>query len=238
MAATKTLAQLRAMARELADQETSAQATAFVDDAELNSRINEGCKRLYNLLIRTRGQPYYSKTTTVSTVDGTATYALPADFYLLTNVVADDGSTFHQLPVWSPADRASLRRWEQSGGGTSVYHLRYRLMAGNLELRPAPKRVYTVELTYVPTFTELTLDGDTFDGINGWEKLAALYAAIDLANKEEADPAPLELERQRLELEVLQLAGSRDAGLPEEVQDVRRDWAGTWERWRRNNWHY
>lgn len=236
MPATKTLSQLRAMARELADMETGAPTTAFVDNTELNARVNEGCKRLYNLLIRARGQPFYSKTSNISTVSGTAAYALPADFYLLNGVIADDGTSYYALPVWMPLEKAWLKTTEGSGGGNSVYDLKYRLLANNIEIRPKPGAVFTLELSYVPTFTELAVDADTFDGINGWEKLAALYAAIDMLNKEESDSSKLSMERDRLEMEVFQLAGARDTGAPEEIQDRRGDWAGNWEWSRKNTW--
>ncbi len=229
MAATKTLAQLRAMVRELADQETSAASTAFVDTTELDARINEALKQLYNLLIAARGQEYYVTSTTWAAVADQEDYALPADFMrLLTVYVKDGGSRYETIPTWEMTERPDLL-WRGAVGTTNIGEYRYRLQGANISFLPAPSTTsHTFYALYVPAMTELALDTDTFDGVAGWEKWAALTAAIDLASKEEAVEHVQMLMAQRalIQSQIEQLGGERDAGRAPRIQDTRRDNGG------------
>jgi len=232
MPALVTLAQLRTMVRELADMETATPTSHFVDDTELTSRINEALKQLYDKLILANGQEYYAVTTaSAAFTPGTGTYALPTaaatPFYRLLGVRTTDGSRWADVPPYGMRDVAMLLN-RGSTGGITIYEYRYRLKATTISFLPIPQTAHSYVLDYVPAFVALAAVGDSFDGVNGWERWAALTAAIDLANKEEADPSGLLAQRSIIDEQIQRLAGSRDAGRPERIQDVRRD--GRWTR--------
>lgn len=214
------------MVRELADQETSAASTAFVDNTELDARINEALKQLYNLLIAARGQEYYVASVNWTAVAGQESYTLPADFMRLLTVYArDGGSRYEAVPTWEMAERPDLL-WRGSVGTTNIGEYRYRLQGGNISFLPTPSSTsHTFYALYVPAMTELVADTDVFDGVAGWEKWAALTAAIDIASKEEAVEHVQMLMAQRalIQSQIDQLGGERDAARPPRIQDTRRD---------------
>ncbi len=233
-----TLSELQARTRELADMETLAPGSAFVDDAELTRALNRALRQLYNKLVIQRGDDYYAKTSTTQTTAGVPLVALPEDFFQLLTVIVSDGTgAFVDAPKFGVHDVAGLRTSENMIAG-GIYLYRYRLNAAGLELLPTPRAAHDVTLYYVPTCPELKLAGDTFDGVNGWEDWACYAAAIDLLNKEESfeQAAALAAARGNLDVQIQALAGTRDAGRPESVQDTRLDWASTRAFARRNDW--
>lgn len=223
MAAPQTLDDMRTRVRELANMETNA-ASGFVTDDELRRRLNEALKGLYDMLITARGQEYYIVSTAIPLAAGTASYALPADFYQGAALVASDGSAYVQLKTWEMQELATLYTLTAQTSG-SIYNLRYRYQGSNVVFYPTPAAAWTVGLHYIPAMTELVLGADTFDGVNGWEQWAVLTAAIDILNKEESDTAALMIERSIVEARIKKLAGNKDAGLASRITDVRGDWS-------------
>ncbi len=63
---------------------------------------------------------------------------------------------------------------------------------------------------------------------------------IDMLNKEESleQAQALMLVRQQLDAQIDALAGNRDAGMPEVVGDVMRDWLDLGVYGRRNDWRW
>lgn len=217
------------MVRELTDQETDDQATAFVEDAEVDDRLNEWLRLLYNLLIEVRGQEYYHTATSFTSQSGVSSYPLPASFMQLLGVRAYDGNTEVPVAPWSYQELFALRNSASSGGAT-LHSFRYRLQGSSISIQPAPPSTsFTFYIDYVPAMAELLNDNDTFDGVNGWEKWAVYGAAIDIANKDESMELAQSIAAQRnvLEAQIRKMAPERDAGLPHGTQDTRRDWGGS-----------
>jgi len=225
MAAPVPLSTLRTVVRELANMETTSTGN-FISSAELDRRINEAVSELYDLLLEHRGQDYYARSHPITTVAGTALYALPADFYQLLGVSCSDGSSHWEMQSWQHSELPRLLSLEVSGGWTAVA-MRYRMVVASLELRPAPSGVYTVTVRYVPTCTLLVNPTDTFDGVNGWEKWACLRAAIDLLSKEESDTRELRSQLTAMSGRIAKHAGNRDAGQPARVTIRRRPELGS-----------
>ena len=218
-----------AAVRELADMETSAASTAFVDDTELTARINDGLKQLYTKLAEANGQDYYVLTTTaLAFTSGTSLYNLPNDaatgklFWRLLGVRITDGIRWAQAEPYGWQEEAGLLNRAVSGGVT-IGEYRYRLVGTQISFLPTPKTTgHSFVLNYLPAFQPVSGTA-TFDGIQGWERWAELTAAIDLMNKEEADPSGLLAQRAIIDEQITRMAGQRDAGRPERIQDVRRD---------------
>ena len=227
MSANVSLLNMRLRARELADMQTSNQAAAFVTDAELTNAVNRHLKQLYNLLIIARGDEYYAATTAFAIGGSSANLPLlvPA-FMALLSLSATDG----RRVVWVP--KFNLKQWaelvyQQNTSTAELDDYRYRLMGNSLEIRPGVVNVsHSFTLHYLPAFVPLVLDGDVFDGVNGWEDWAIYGAAIDMLNKEESLEQANSLMAQRAQLEgqITKLAGARDAGMPEVVGDTMKDW--------------
>ena len=201
---TRTLLQLRTECRQRVEQEGS----AFVSDAELTRYLNQSIAKLYGKLVRARGDQYYRSSKGFVTVAGTPTIAQPDAFFKLLGVDVTVNGVLRSL---EPVDWSRRAMYQ---AGTSAYLSdevsAYSIEGANLRLYPTPASVYAVTVWFIPYATELSIDADTFDGINGWEHYAVLDACIAMLDKEESSSVALREERKHVEELIDELAGSRD----------------------------
>lgn len=183
MPATQTLAQMRTRAKRHADMSDPADAGKMTD-ADWTEFINQGCVKVYNALVIARGHEFYVTRDDFQLVVGQTDYTLPSDHYLTLSVhVSTDGSTgWRRVEGWQESQLEHL--WSNATG--SIGSLYARVQAGNLVFLPAPGAALYVRHRYVPTFTRLSSDSDTFDGVNGWEEAVCLHAAIAALKREQS----------------------------------------------------
>ena len=190
---------------------------------------NQGLTELYDALVMARGLDWYRTTGTIALVDGTSSYSLPAAFYQLLGVRMNDGGA---LQPFTQADAAELRDGYVTSGSGPRY---YQLGGSSIVFLPTPG-TGTITLDYVPAFVDLADNSsDTFDGVNGWEDYASLWAAKRMALKDadETRVALLSGELTAIGMRVRALATRRDAGTPRQVKDVRGQAAhARWRWWR------
>lgn len=220
MARTVTLAQLRNDARLYCDNRTSSPASAHITDAELTRLINLQLAELHELLVAARGADYAGTLTedTIAVTGGTSLYSLPSDFFQLVAIWIDWGDQDIEeiLSVGTNADVPSSLRytWER-------YNRKfYRVQGGQIRFFPPPTQDATVTLRYVPAFVDLVDDSDTYDGVNGWERLVTMGAALEMRAIERVDIGALgqmyAQQRERIEA----MAGERQAIDAVEVRDI------------------
>lgn len=195
MARTVTLLELRTQIRQRADMENS----QFVTDSELNSYINSSIAWLYELILGCYGDEYYATSADFTTVSGQNTYAF-ASIGL---------STFYKLLGISMLD------------GTQELPLRKFVFNQRGDVSNLPEAGKTIRVHYIPAPAKLSADGDTFDGIAGWEELIVVDCAIKCKDKEETDVSELNQERSIQVGRIKTMAPARDVGSPERVTDVR-----------------
>src|SRR4051812_18374169 len=133
----------------------------------------------YDLLVSARGHEYYINEATIPILGGTSRYNLPADFYELFSVtIAWGPQDVEEIPDYgSVRDRAAYQNGLQwSRRNTKAFRLR----GPQIEFLPVPGSPITATLQYLPAFPDLVLGGTSFDGVNGWERLIALRAAMDM----------------------------------------------------------
>lgn len=213
--ASVTLAEFRTRARRRADMENS----TFIADAELSRYVNDSISELYDLLIQTRGENYYVSSNTFSTVAGTASYSLPNDFLKLMGVDWNQSSnevfTLSQF-MWQERNRYNNPLFYSNYFGNT----RYQIRGNNLVLTPVPTGVNSITLWYIPRFAELSSDGATFDGINGWEEYVVIDAAIKMRVKEESDVQELLLAKQDMKQRIQAASAGRNSAEPPKVVDT------------------
>lgn len=219
MAASVTLAQLRLDARLYADQRPGS-STTFVSDAELTRLVNLKVRELYDMLVEARGLGYYASTATLAIVGGTSAYSLPADFYQVDSVTLEWGPREQEVVDKVQTNRG--RAWYANGPTWSRWAPKgYMLMPAQIEFLPVPAGAVACRLRYVPTCATLTADGDTFDGVNGWEKLVALGVAFELLGIDKRSPtASLQRAYDEQVARIVSLKDERDAEGVHEVVDV------------------
>jgi len=216
MANTRTLAQMRTSVQYRGGYENSADITAAI----LNEAINKAIAEVWDILIAKWADYYTLTTANITVASGTASYALdnPAgsgaiNFYKLRKVemlVSGSGATAQWCRL-APHDLESSHLWSSPGSNKGY---RYRLQAGNLVLAPTPGAAETMRWFYIPYPTRLSADGDTFDGINGYEELVIQMAFRECRVREDLDTAAVDGEIARLTARVRSAADGRDASEP------------------------
>ncbi len=207
MALTQTLAQLRTRVRQRADIESD----DHVSDSELTGLINDAIRSVHDILVNEGPEDYYATTVNITpTPISTGIYPLTTlvtagNFYKIRNLYIQDNSTqWRMLQPMQECDRQL-----------------YREASGSLPLK----------IEYIPLPTALSADGDTFDGINGWEELVVVLAAIDVKVKREESPGILVQKKNQMEERIRRMA-SRDLGHPRRISrnklaQARCIWPGT-----------
>lgn len=193
MARNVTLSDMRTRVRQRAD----AEADPHVTDSEITGLINNARTAFYDLLIGSAPPDYFRTSSTFSTANGTVAYNLPSDFYKLRQLYVIDATG-----IYRPLEQVD-----------EVARYSYR----------APNAVCSMRLDYVPVPTDLSADGDTLDGINGWDEFVVLTAAIDIKNKKEDDASALIRKRAELQQRIESMA-PRDEGSPRHI--IRRNHYG------------
>ena len=114
---SKTLAQLRTMAREASDME----GNDFISDSELTTYINQAGADLHDKKIASMED--YALTSALFTLTTASNaYTLPAAFYNLKGVDYNDGSRWIRVPAFSFAERDKYR---EDAGFDGSYRIWY-----------------------------------------------------------------------------------------------------------------
>lgn len=90
-------------------------------------------------------------TTTLSTVAGTGTVALPSDFYELREIYFTDGSADKVL-IFTPPEQMDAEYPSE----TTDESIRYTIVGTNLRFKPIPDTVYTISIDYMQGITSLS----------------------------------------------------------------------------------
>lgn len=226
MALTTTLALLRGNVRKYSDTEGTA-ALQRHPDADVNDYVNRALGAIYRLLTASLPDQRFLSSTTVSTVAGTLTYALPADFDHLISVDITANGVRSWLSAFEMHERAALVTGSTTFQGIPFC---YRLRGANIEYLPSPSGVYASVLWYVPAVSQLSTDGATFDTISRLDDFVIAYAAKLVATKDKNWDLVGECRATMAELvsEIESVARSRDKNSP--VRIVDECYANRWGR--------
>jgi len=242
MARSVTLSTMITRVRQRTDDESSA---ARYTDQEITDNLNEGIADLVDVVRGVFGQDYFRSASTFTTVNGTAVYALPADFLSLLSVdIVVNGTMTLSARPYMESERNAYKFFP--GGWIYNQPIFYRLTASNITFIPTPPGAYSITLNYQPVSAYLNATFDvngaltsggngTIDGIGGWEEYAVLDAAIKILIKDKETGMIPVLEGRKAEMKdrVQAMAPQRDAGQNERVQDIYRynvvgGWGGEW----------
>lgn len=211
-----TLSDMRTRTRQRADMENS----RFVSDSEVNGYLNKALRSLYDILVAANQD--YKTIIAPFTLAAGNTQALPAGFYKLRGLdwTPDGGTNWIPVPKFQFEERGRLTTFPITRYQVSV---KYRLIAATITFLPVDNAPGTYRIWYVPEMTELVADGDTFDGMNGFEEWAVLKAARKCLLKEESDVTDLDRELVEERARITEMADVRDYSQPDRVVDVNSD---------------
>lgn len=220
MARSRTLADMRSDVRLRADLV----GNLFVTNSEIDEYINQSLAELYDRLVGARGMEYYAAEQVITTVGGTERYALPATHYETLYVELEYNGSRYRLGSYSLHERAQLL--DTAFTGQTGVPRAFRVIAGDLSLLPVPGSTYTVRHMYAPACARLVNDGDTFDGVNGWEEYAIWRAVAYVRGKEDLDVSIAVAYVDRLGKRIDELAAFRAQQTTERITDTSR--RGRW----------
>lgn len=212
MASTVTLAQLRTKIREQADEpDQGSDALNFIKNSELNSLINQGIAKHYNILVQS-GHLYFESSTNI-TGTGATRYNLPSDFAFPIAVYRVDGTSYR------PLREIMAHEWHLYASQSASNADGYRIVNSQIELLPAPSSG-TYKVSYIPAATKLVNDGDTMDGVSGWEDIVVSYCVMKIRTKDKTQTYPVDQEYMMLKNELAEQAELRNFGSVQRVVDV------------------
>lgn len=215
-----TLADLRLQARYKADMVNS----NFITDTELNVYANASAYDLYDLLVTAYGEDYYNASSYSFTTDGnTQSWSLPNDFFKLAGVDCNlSGQTNLQTPIslkpfkFNERNKFSFQNLQTYRGS----NLRYRLKNNQIYFNLIPQGGQLIKLWYVPQMTQMVLDTDTIDGVDGWQEYVVLDMAIKMKQKQDDPVDVLAAQRAEIKQRIIDTATNRDQGESQCVSDT------------------
>jgi hypothetical protein len=170
MARTRTLANLRADVRWQCDQEG---ATLRHTNAAIDRALNQSIQRFRLKISRDAGLAFYLTKATGTTTAGAVSTVEPYTSLVhgVTNLVWIKSLSLNANGEVTPLEQVPHDAiWEfQNGGRTGVPRAFTSNDLTTILLLPASSGAYPYVLWYLPAGTDLSADGDTFDGIAGWE---------------------------------------------------------------------
>ena len=215
MANTVTLSSLRTQIRQRANMENS----EFISDSELNGYINASYAELYDILV-SRFEDYYTITASSTVSAGSFSFSVPADFYKVRGVDRlISGTEYYSLKGFNFSERNAYNNSVTFNYFNQI-DIRYRLIGNNIELTPQGSAAGTYRLWYIPTYTALSLDADTVDGVNGWEEYIIVDACIKCLEKEESSTTMFEKQKKALLKRIEEMASQRDINNLDRITDV------------------
>lgn len=157
------------MALTYGDMQTRIANELHRSDLATNNHITNAIKSAIRHYERERW--YFNETTTsasLTTVASTATYALPANFMEMDNVMLTQGGWKHRLDPVAYIELDSI-----DAGSTSLNGVprNYAIFGNLLRHYPVPDAAYTTTISYQKRLTELSASTDTNEWVDDFEQL-------------------------------------------------------------------
>lgn len=194
----------------------------FITDAQALRLIQNGARRLGDLLTDAFGAQYWQRTATLSTQTGLELLSLPTDFTALEALWWVDANGHARR-----LHRAELEHWQPNpenwgGNGLWAWHgaePSFRLQDNAIVLAPVPNGVYTLRLEYV-TGLLVAASSDIILGLPGWDEWLVLDLCEMISDRMEKDSSRFASRRMETEARLLSRANRRDLATPIQAKDV------------------
>jgi hypothetical protein len=192
------------------------QTSAWVNSTGVLAATNTGYRELYDLIISVNQDHFTKKATSLPTVAGISTVALPSDFLRMRYIYVVNGGTRYPLSLLEFKDRENL---QTSDTGQPE---KYRILGSLLLLDPTPNAIYQLEFWYIPNLTLFVATSIAMDSSipEGWDNFITMHLAAYLANRKEEDPSYYLQEKANIGLRIKTMASHRDQAHPRTVIDV------------------
>lgn len=214
MARTITVSDLMTRIRNASDETGS----KFIDDDELIEYIDSAYAEMYGILVDAY-QDYkisFANFTTQDTQDGVNIYQLPTNCYKVRGLDTSSGLSATSF-MFEEREKLANITYVNDGLRTN---LRYCVLGDTMLILPTPA-AESLTLWFVPVPARITSSSQIIDGVAGFEQYIVTHACIEIANKNESDPAVFERKLARIEKKIISFAANRNAAEPRQVIDAR-----------------
>lgn len=223
-----SLAELMGLTRQESDTENDEHIT----DSEIQRYINQSRLELYDMLITTFGEDYYTAQASFPLVAGTDLYNLPDGilyggapcYYKGMLVEATQGpNVIAGQPI--TLDRFNLREKNRFNLPQNLMNYpymlpRYRLSGSQILFAPKPASGITVNLWYAPKLRPLFEATDMAEDWGGWLEYVVVDAAIKCLLKQERDASAYFARKGALKARIEAAAPNRDLAEPNTVTET------------------
>jgi hypothetical protein len=214
-----TRAELRDQIRRLADIEDDGN---HISNGEINDDLNSSLAALWATLVDASDGSLFGKLAPVLLTTGNNDFRLPGDFLRLVSVDVLNNTTFvHSTPA--DAQRwAQLTRTSQRGLGFAQHYLQWNKEQAWYELFifPKPSDPESVFVRYIPSAPQLSMDAEELGLPADWSRWSVYDVAIKCNIKEETDPAPIMIERDKIERRIINDVKSQSVAQVKSIRDV------------------
>lgn len=206
--------------------------TADTAGSELMDYANMAYKDLYQQVTLSR-EPYYLTSATITLVNGTDTYALPADLYKLWGVDLRINTNQNSNRYLTLRNHMFKERNKYNNGfslpAAPFGQVFSYLMAGNtIQFAPIPAASNTIIVRYSPNPVTISAYSTTLDFPPGGDEYMSLTIAMYMLAKEETDYSQLAQKRQQSLVTITNSFKDRDSGAPGYIVDDSSINAGAW----------
>lgn len=217
MALNRTIDQMVAATRQMANVEGTTGLLRH-PDANVFDYVNRGIAALDRVLRMVDSGQRYLSSSTVTTSNGTETYALPSDFMHLVSLSGSINGMQRWFTSYDMTERPLLIDTNAGWTGEPLY---YRLRGGNISLLPVPTATYSLTLWYQAAPSTLTT-GQSFDTIARLDDYIILFAAKLIAKKDKNWDLHnvLDQDMAAMRSEVESIGRNRDQNYPARIVDV------------------
>lgn len=211
MARTVTMQQLVDDARMWAGMRTSTPDDAHLTNTNVARIVALQLAELHEMLNSASASAFSEVEDAVTIVDGAGD--LPDDFFTLERAWI----------AWSTSDHESMGNIEAAQDATVYQGMTwahgspkaFRVVGGQLRVFP-PVASATIQIAYVPAFAE----ADEYDGVNGWEKMVTMGAAVEMLAIENRSNGSLEAKYEAQKERVLAMIEARQGQDAPRIRDV------------------
>lgn len=205
MALTRTFAQIKQSIRLRGGWTTSLRVT----DALLDDIVNEALAELWDVLIA-KWADYYTLSTILNATPGQEAIFPAVNWYKFRKLELDESGAAASGD-WVLVRPTTLDAMHELRNATRA---RYRLVRSQILLAPVPTAADRYRLHYIPPVTRLVADGDTFDGINGYESILVQKGKLAVETELKLDTTDTLRRIAELEARVRSAADAPDSDQP------------------------
>lgn len=213
-----TRANVRDQIRRVADIETDGN---HITDTEINEDLNSSLAALWAILVDASNGSLFSKLSPQLIQVGDNSFRVPVDFLRLVSVDIKRSGTFINSTEADAQRYVQLLQYAARNLTSSQHYLQWNQKQQWYELFifPAPELADLV-VRYIPTAPSFSLDTDNILLPADWVRWSVYDVGIKCNIKEETDPSPLMIERDKIEKRIINDIKSQSVAQVKTIRDV------------------